>query len=100
METSKDGGGQPTISADQAFEKSMEVYNSNFRRKPAERGTPAPRERVRGEVPPLLSKPKAKASSGAVGDNAKIQQILAANPGKSPEWAAAYLKHLSQQAPR
>lgn len=37
------------------------------------------------------------APAGDANGDKRIQQILSANPGKSPEWAAAYLKHISGQ---
>lgn len=99
LETSRDANGETSMTPDQAFEKSMQVYRDNFQRKPA-KSAPAERPKAdRAAAPALLSKPSGSANS-ASDENSKIKQILAANPGKSPEWAAAYLKHISSQSPQ
>lgn len=99
METSRDGMGNPTITAEDAFKEALRVEKENFQRKPA-KSAPAERPKAdRAVAPALLSKPSGSANS-ASDENSKIKQILAANPGKSPEWAAAYLKHISSQSPQ
>lgn len=67
-----------------------------------ERNALAALQRVRGHLRPDLvnggsQSPAASVPAVDPGGNDRIQQILAANPGKSPEWAAAYLKHISGQ---
>jgi len=58
-------------------------------------------QRVRAELRPDLvngSSPSETPSADSANEqnsDARIQQILSANPGKSTEWAAAYLNHLS-----
>ena len=57
LENSKDMNGVPTMTPDEAFEKSMQVYNTNFRRKPAKRDAPPRKEEKPTSVPALIAKP-------------------------------------------
>jgi hypothetical protein len=98
LETSKDMNGVPTITPDQAFEKSMQVYNTNFRRKPAKRDSTPKNEAKPVSAPPLISRPNDTPAASPDNRETKIKQILAANPGKNPDWAAAYLDHLANQS--
>jgi hypothetical protein len=98
LETSKDMNGVPTITPDQAFEKSMQVYNTNFRRKPAKRDAAPKNEAKPVSAPPLISRPNDTPAASPDNRETKIKQILAANPGKNPDWAAAYLDHLANQS--
>ncbi len=85
LETSRDGNGDPTMTTDQAFEKSLEVYNASFRRKPANGSELAVREEKRGATPALITRPggTAQAPTAAV-------EFLKKNPDQAENFKAKY----------
>lgn len=85
LETSKDANGEPSITPDQAFEKSMEVYNQNFRRKPAKGDQPAAKEGKRDAAPSLIARPGA-----AVQAPAAAIEYLKSNPEQAENFKAKY----------